>query len=69
MSEAPHRWDSWAQWVGMLLLVVGALWNLAGRLSRIEQQLSDDAAFHASEVQRLEFIEREVLPYLKQSRE
>lgn len=68
MADVSHRWDAWAQWAGVVLLLLTAFWNLAGRLSRIEQQLADDTAFHQEATSRLEFIEREVLPYVMRAK-
>lgn len=60
MNDTPHRLDLWVQWALLVLTIVGALWNLSGRLARIEQQLHDDATFHVEETGRIENLEREM---------
>lgn len=62
MDGTQHRWDAWAQWAGIILLLLAAGWNLSGRLSRIEQQLADDAEYHKQETVRIEQLERDFYP-------
>jgi hypothetical protein len=65
MNDVPSRRDSWVQWAGIILLLLGALWNMAGRMSRIEQELHDDAKFHAEETQRVNDLERQLTEWLQ----
>jgi hypothetical protein len=59
MDDTPRRLDAWVQWALLIITIVGALWNLSARLASIEQQLHDDAGFHADESQRVEKLEEE----------
>lgn len=60
MNDNPRRLDAWVQWALLIITIVGALWNLSARLASIEQQLHDDATFHADETQRVEKLEEEL---------
>lgn len=65
MNDIPRRTDSWVQWAGVILAIAGAVWNMAGRLSRIEQQMHDDAKFHAEETQRVNDLEKQFTEWLQ----
>jgi dsRNA-specific ribonuclease len=65
MNDIPRRTDSWVQWAGVILAIAGAVWNTSGRLSRIEQELRDDAHFRMEETQRVNDLEKQFQDWLQ----
>lgn len=63
MIDTPRRSDTWIQWALVLLVLLGAFWNLSGRLARIEQAMTDDASFHNEETQRILRLEQDLLAH------
>lgn len=55
--DTPRRWDSWAQWAVVIVLLLTALWNVSGQLSRITQKLDDMVVNQDDFKQRLERLE------------
>jgi len=59
MHGTPARWDSWAQWAGIIVMVAASLWHVSSDLATIKQSLADMAQAQQEVRQRLDRLEQE----------